>query len=48
MTCFLTGFLFAALKDGLVRVVRTFGDKLAAFRFAPRTAKKLQGFVDYN
>ena len=37
-----------ALQDGLVRIVRTFGDKLAAFKFPPRTAKKLQGFVDYN
>lgn len=37
-----------ALKEGIVRIVRTFGDKLSAFRFPPRTAKKLQGFVDYN
>ncbi|KAI0339225.1 hypothetical protein BDW22DRAFT_1400438 [Trametopsis cervina] len=36
------------LKEGIVRIVRTFGDKLSAFRFPPRTAKKLQGFVDYN
>ncbi|KAJ6586711.1 hypothetical protein B0H10DRAFT_2094657, partial [Mycena sp. CBHHK59/15] len=36
-----------ALKDGIVRIVRTFGDKLRAFRFPPRTAARLQGFVDY-
>ncbi|KAI0083890.1 nucleoporin protein Ndc1-Nup [Irpex rosettiformis] len=36
------------LKEGVVRIVRTFGDKLSAFKFPPRTAKKLQGFVDYN
>ena len=37
-----------ALKDGIVKIVRTFGDKLSAFKFPPRTARKLQGFVDYN
>ena len=37
-----------AIKDGIVQIVRTFGEKLAAFRFPPRIAKKLQGFVDYN
>ncbi|KAJ7768693.1 hypothetical protein DFH07DRAFT_1008013 [Mycena maculata] len=36
-----------ALKEGLVRIVRTFGDKLRAFRFAPRTAARLQEFVHY-
>ncbi|GJE99489.1 nucleoporin protein Ndc1-Nup [Phanerochaete sordida] len=36
------------LKDGIVRIVRTFGDKLSAFKFPPRIARKLQGFVDYN
>ncbi|KZT06677.1 uncharacterized protein LAESUDRAFT_759175 [Laetiporus sulphureus 93-53] len=35
------------LKDGIMQVVRTFGDKLAAFKFPLRTAKKLQTFVDY-
>ena len=39
---------FLALKEGVVRIVRTFGDKLSAFKFPPRTAKKLQGFVDYH
>ncbi|KAJ3001474.1 hypothetical protein NUW54_g6399 [Trametes sanguinea] len=37
-----------AIKDGIVQVVRTFGDKLTAFKFPPRIARKLQGFVDYN
>ncbi|KAI9069396.1 hypothetical protein FKP32DRAFT_1617269 [Trametes sanguinea] len=37
-----------AIKDGIVQVVRTFGDKLSAFKFPPRIASKLQGFVDYN
>jgi nucleoporin NDC1 len=37
-----------ALKDGVARIVRTFGDKLLAFKFPPRTARKLQGFIDYN
>lgn len=37
-----------ALKEGVVRVVRTFGAKLNAFRFPPQIAHKLQGFVDYN
>ncbi|KAL4251139.1 NDC1 family protein [Abortiporus biennis] len=37
-----------ALKDGVVKIVQTFGDKLTAFKFPLRTSKKLQGFVDYN
>ncbi|KAG6328962.1 hypothetical protein ID866_10127 [Astraeus odoratus] len=36
-----------ALKSGISDIVRTFGDKLSAFKFPPKTAKKLQGFVDY-
>ena len=48
MNSFLTLSCFAALKDGIVRIVRTFGDKLSAFKFPPRIARKLQGFVDYN
>ncbi|KAA1477952.1 hypothetical protein DENSPDRAFT_867789 [Dentipellis sp. KUC8613] len=36
------------LKEGVVRIVRTFGDKLGAFAFPPHVARKLQGFVDYN
>lgn len=31
-----------------MQVVRTFGDKLSAFKFPPHIARKLQGFVDYN
>jgi hypothetical protein len=37
-----------ALKEGVVRIVRTFGNKLLAFKFPPKTAAKLQGFVDYS
>ena len=37
-----------AIKEGIVQIVRTFGEKLAAFKFPPRVAGKLQGFVDYN
>ena len=37
-----------ALKEGIVRIVRTFGERLSAFKFPPRIAHKLQGFVDYN
>ncbi|KAG5644444.1 hypothetical protein DXG03_008539 [Asterophora parasitica] len=35
------------LKAGVARIVRTFGDKLLAFKFPPRTAAKLQPFFDY-
>ena len=31
-----------------MQIVRTFGEKLAAFKFPPRVARQLQGFVDYN
>ncbi|TFK32384.1 nucleoporin protein Ndc1-Nup [Crucibulum laeve] len=41
------GSLDDALKEGVGRIVRTFGDKLLAFKFPPRTAQKLQGFLDY-
>ena len=37
-----------AIKEGVVQIVRTFGEKLAAFKFPPRVARQLQGFVDYN
>ncbi|KAI1792249.1 nucleoporin protein Ndc1-Nup [Ganoderma leucocontextum] len=37
-----------AIKEGVVQIVRTFGEKLAAFKFPQRVARKLQGFVDYN
>ncbi|KAI0746295.1 nucleoporin protein Ndc1-Nup [Daedaleopsis nitida] len=42
------GVVSDAIKDGIVQIVRTFGDKLSAFKFPPRVARKLQGFVDYN
>ena len=29
-----------------MRIVRTFGDKLVAFKFPPKTAMKLQAFMD--
>ncbi|KAF7377261.1 hypothetical protein MSAN_00146400 [Mycena sanguinolenta] len=41
------GEVGGALKDGIARIVLTFGDKLRAFRFPPRTAARLQGFVEY-
>lgn len=31
-----------------MKIVTTFGDRLAAFKFPPRIARKLQGFVDYH
>jgi len=37
-----------ALKMGVSNISRTFGDKLVAFKFPPRTARKLQSFVDYT
>ncbi|KAI0055711.1 hypothetical protein BV25DRAFT_1903556, partial [Artomyces pyxidatus] len=37
-----------ALKEGIVRVVKTFDGKLVAFKFPPNIARKLQGFVDYT
>ncbi|KAH8078741.1 nucleoporin protein Ndc1-Nup [Cristinia sonorae] len=37
-----------ALKAGIVQIVQTFGHRLAAFKFPPRIANKLQGFVDYS
>ncbi|KAH9918053.1 nucleoporin protein Ndc1-Nup [Fomitopsis serialis] len=36
-----------AVKSGVGQIARTFGDKLAAFKFPPRIAQKLQGYVDY-
>ncbi|KAI6041102.1 hypothetical protein EDC04DRAFT_2988230 [Pisolithus marmoratus] len=36
-----------ALKSDISDIVRTFGDKLTAFNFSPKTAKKLQSFIDY-
>ncbi|EGN94543.1 hypothetical protein SERLA73DRAFT_188503 [Serpula lacrymans var. lacrymans S7.3] len=42
------GVVGDALKAAVARIALTFGDKLLAFKFPPRTAKKLQAFVDYN
>ena len=39
--------LVLGLKDGIARIVRTFGKKLLAFKLPPRVAQKLQGFLDY-
>ncbi|KAF6742573.1 nucleoporin protein Ndc1-Nup [Ephemerocybe angulata] len=36
------------LKNGVARIVLTFGDTLTAFKFPPRTAAKLQGFMDFR
>ncbi|KAI9462554.1 nucleoporin protein Ndc1-Nup [Boletus coccyginus] len=41
------GIVADALKSGVADIARTFGEKLVAFKFPPRTAKKLQSFVDY-
>jgi len=37
-----------SLGRGLRKVVETFGDKLTAFKFPVKTAKKLQGYLDYS
>ena len=36
------------LKESIGRIVRTFGDKLMAFRFPPVVASGLQAFMDYS
>ncbi|KAI0037120.1 nucleoporin protein Ndc1-Nup, partial [Vararia minispora EC-137] len=36
-----------ALKNSIMRIVQTFGSKMTAFKFPPRTAEKLQEFVNY-
>ncbi|KAG7094980.1 hypothetical protein E1B28_005777 [Marasmius oreades] len=41
------GVICNELKEGVGRIVQTFGDKLQAFKFPPHTARKLQGFLDY-
>lgn len=41
------GYVEDGLKESVARIVRTFGDKLLAFKFPPRTARKLQGFLEY-
>jgi nucleoporin NDC1 len=47
LLCFLRLIFGIGLKEGVARIVRTFGDKLLAFKFPPRTARKLQGFLEY-
>ncbi|KAH9476277.1 Nucleoporin NDC1 [Psilocybe cubensis] len=42
------GSMGDGLKEGLARIVRTFGDKLFAFKFPPRIGHKLQEFLDYS
>ncbi|ESK92447.1 transmembrane protein 48 [Moniliophthora roreri MCA 2997] len=42
------GVICNELKEGVGRIVRRFGDKLLAFKFPTRTARKLQGFFDYS
>ncbi|KAJ3514507.1 hypothetical protein NLJ89_g2337 [Agrocybe chaxingu] len=42
------GYVGDGLKEGIVRIVRKFGDKLLAFKFPPRIAQKLQAFLDYS
>ncbi|KAF9022291.1 hypothetical protein BDZ89DRAFT_1163331 [Hymenopellis radicata] len=41
------GRMAEGLQEGISRIVRTFGIKLNAFKFPPRVARKLQGFLDY-
>jgi nucleoporin NDC1 len=41
-------YAVSALKEGVARIVRTFGDRLLAFKFPLRIATKLQSFVDYT
>lgn len=40
--------LLIALKEGVAKIARTFGDKLGGFRFPSRIARTLQLFVDYS
>ena len=35
-----------ALRNGVEEIVGTFGETLSAFKFPPRIARKLQGYVD--
>ncbi|KAG6853758.1 hypothetical protein C0991_001588 [Blastosporella zonata] len=45
--CDVLNYLSEDLRAGIARIVRTFGDKLLAFKFPPRTAEKLQPFMEY-
>ena len=39
--------LLPGLREGIARIVRTFGDKLLAFKFPLPVAQKLQTFLEY-
>ncbi|RDB16603.1 Nucleoporin NDC1 [Hypsizygus marmoreus] len=41
------GYVGDGMKEGIARIVRTFGDKLLAFKFPTRIAQKLQPFLEY-
>ncbi|KAG5351222.1 hypothetical protein C0989_007373 [Termitomyces sp. Mn162] len=45
--CDVLDHLSEYLRAGIARIVRTFGDKLLAFKFPPRIAEKLQPFIEY-
>ncbi|KAG6860815.1 hypothetical protein C0995_007316 [Termitomyces sp. Mi166 len=45
--CDVLDYLGEYLRAGIARIVRTFGDKLLAFKFPPRIAEKLQPFMEY-
>ncbi|KAG6910335.1 hypothetical protein DXG01_011403 [Tephrocybe rancida] len=45
--CDVLNYLSEDLRAGIARIVRTFGDKLLAFKFPPRTAERLQPFLEY-
>lgn len=47
-SCLILMCLYVALKSGVVQIAQTFGHRLSAFKFPPRIANKLQGFVDYS
>lgn len=47
ISLFINFLLLSALKEGIARIVRTFGDRLRAFRFPPPIAQKLQMFLIY-
>jgi len=35
-----------SLRDGVILIAKTFGDRLRAYTFPPPTAKRLQAFID--
>ncbi|KDQ20215.1 hypothetical protein BOTBODRAFT_27630 [Botryobasidium botryosum FD-172 SS1] len=40
------GPILDALRGGLQHIISTFGDRLVAFKFPPKTAKRLQAMID--